>query len=122
MKTWETLTMSRKEAPRVGLLKALVAKQVTGREVAAALAVTVRQVWRLKRRFESAGAAGLLHRSRGRPSPRRLARRGRPPGGPPLPTTYPGFYDCHAPQKLQKVAGRAISRPPLPPPRPAPGR
>src|SRR5437867_2275369 len=63
MKTWETLTMSRKEAPRVGLLKALVAKRVTGREVAAALAVTVRQVWRLKRRFEAAGAAGLLHRT-----------------------------------------------------------
>src|SRR6266704_629204 len=77
MKTRETLTMSRKEAPRVGLLKALVAKRVTGREVAAALAVTVRQVWRLKRRFEAAGAAGLLHRSRGRASPRRPPARPR---------------------------------------------
>jgi dihydrodipicolinate synthase/N-acetylneuraminate lyase len=60
MTTGETLTMSQKEAPRIGLITALVARRVTGREVAAALAVTVRQVWRLKRRFEAAGAAGLL--------------------------------------------------------------
>jgi hypothetical protein len=32
----ETLTMRQKEAPRVGLLKALVAGRVTGRAVAAA--------------------------------------------------------------------------------------
>lgn len=50
--------MSQKEAPRIRLLKALVARRVTGREVATALNVTVRQVWRLKRRFESAGAEG----------------------------------------------------------------
>ena len=41
--------MSQKEAPRTGLLKTLVARRVTGREVATALDVTVRQVWRLKR-------------------------------------------------------------------------
>src|SRR6266568_4180482 len=110
MKTWETLTMSRKEAPRVGLLKALVAKRVTGREVAAALAVTVRQVWRLKRRFESAGAAGLLHRSRGRPSPRRLAARLRQRVATLLSTTYRDFNDCHATEKLHEVEGLAISR------------
>jgi hypothetical protein len=43
MNPWETLTMSQKEAPRVGLLKALVARRVIGREVATALGVTVRQ-------------------------------------------------------------------------------
>jgi transposase len=111
MKTWETLTMSRKEAPRVGLLKALVARRVTGREVATALAVTVRQVWRLKRRFEAAGAAGLLHRSRGRPSPRRLAARLRQRVATLLTTTYRDFNDCHATEKLQEVEGLAISRP-----------
>src|SRR5438034_1702497 len=111
MKTWETLTMSRKEAPRVGLLKALVAKRVTGREVAAALAVTVRQVWRLKRRFEATGAAGLLHRSRGRPSPRRLPARLRQRVATLLTTTYRDFNDCHATEKLQEVEGLALSRP-----------
>src|SRR5438034_10790988 len=99
MKTWETLTMSRKEAPRVGLLKALVAKRVTGREVAAALAVTVRQVWRLKRRFEVAGGAGLPHRSRGRPAPRRPPPRRRARGCPPPNPPPPGPHDRHPPAK-----------------------
>jgi len=103
--------MSQKEAPRIGLLKALVARRVTGREVAAALAVTVRQVWRLKRRFESAGVEGLLHRSRGRPSPRRLAARLRQRVARLLTTTYRDFNDCHATEKLQEVEGLALSRP-----------
>jgi transposase len=103
--------MSQKEAPRIGLLKALVARRVTGREVAAALAVTVRQVWRLKRRFEAQGAEGLLHRSRGRPSPRRLAPRLRERVATFLTTTYRDFNDCHATEKLQEVEGLAISRP-----------
>jgi transposase len=103
--------MSQKEAPRLGLLKALVARRVTGREVAAALDVTVRQVWRLMRRFEAAGAAGLLHRGRGRPSPRRLAARLRQRVSQLLATTYRDFNDCHATEKLQEVEGLAISRP-----------
>ena len=103
--------MSRKEAPRIGLLKALVARRVTGREVATALAVTVRHVWRLKRRFEAAGIEGLLHRSRGRPSPRRLAVRLRQRVARLLTTTYRDFNDCHATEKLQEVEGLAISRP-----------
>jgi transposase len=111
MKTWETFTMSQKEAPRIGLLKVLVARRVTGREVATVLDVTVRQVWRLKRRVESAGAAGLLHRSRGRPSPRRLALRLRQRVATLLTTTYRDFNDCHATEKLQEVEGPAISRP-----------
>ena len=85
----------------MGLLKALVARRVTGREVATALAVTVRHVWRLKRRFEAAGAEGLLHRGRGRPSPRRLAARLRQRVVTLLTTTYRDFNDCHATEKLR---------------------
>jgi len=68
-------------------------------------------VWRLKRRFEAQGAAGLLHRSRGRPSPRRLALRLRQRVATLLTTTYRDFNDCHATEKLQEVEGVAISRP-----------
>ena len=67
--------MSRKEAPRVGLLKALVAGRIRSTEVAEAMHVSDRHVRRLRRRFEALGAEGLPHRSRGRPSPRRLAPR-----------------------------------------------
>jgi len=102
--------MSRKEAPRIGLLKALGAGRVTGGEVAAALHLSERQVRRLRRRFETQGAEGLVHRSRGRPSPRRLAQRLRQRVALLLRTTYRDFNDCHATEKLQEVEGLAISR------------
>jgi transposase len=102
--------MSRKEAPRVGLLKALVAGRVTGGEVAAALRVSERQVRRLRRRFEAEGAEGMVHRSRGRPSPRQLDRRLRQRVAALLTTTYRDFNDCHATEKLQEVEGLAVSR------------
>jgi transposase len=102
--------MSRKEAPRVGLLKALVAGRIRTREVAEALRVSERQVRRLRRRFDAQGAEGLPHRSRGRPSPRRLAARLRQRVTTLLTTTYRDFNDCHATEKLQEVEGLAISR------------
>jgi hypothetical protein len=68
----ETFTVSRRELHRPGLLKALCAGRVTTRQVANALGLSLRQTRRLRRRFEASGAAGLTHRSRGRPSPRRL--------------------------------------------------
>jgi hypothetical protein len=66
----ETFTLSRKELHRPGLLKALCAGRVTTRQVAIALGLSMRQTRRLRRRFEASGAAGLAHRSRGRPSSR----------------------------------------------------
>jgi len=106
----ETLTMSQKEAPRVGLLKALQAGRVTSAEVATALHITERQLRRLKRRFAAEGAAGLLHRSRGRPGPRRLAATVRQHVATLLTTRYRTLNDCHATEKLQEVEGLALSR------------
>ena len=73
MEIWETLTMSRKEVPRAGLLKAALAGRITNAEGARALQLSVRQFQRLKRRFAAEGAAGLRHLLRARLSPRRLA-------------------------------------------------
>ena len=65
--------MSRKELPRVGLVTAALAGRISNREGATALHLTIRQFQRLKQRFRHAGAEGLRHRGRGRPSHRRLA-------------------------------------------------
>ena len=72
METWETLTMSRKEVPRAGLLKAALAGRISNTQGARALDLSVRQFQRVKRQFAVEGAPGLRHRLRGRPSPRRL--------------------------------------------------
>src|SRR5947199_5434985 len=62
----ETFTLSRKELHRPGLLKALCGGRLTNAQVAAALRITVRQVRRLKRRFEAGGPGALVH---GNPRP-----------------------------------------------------
>src|SRR5256885_6740370 len=92
----ETFTLSRKELHRPGLLKALCGGRLTNAQVAAALRITVRQVRRLKRRFEARGPGALVHGNPDRPSPRRLppagrgaaARRGTT-ASPGVPTTPP---------------------------------
>jgi hypothetical protein len=106
----ETFTMSRKELPRAGLVKAALAGRITNRQGAAALHLTVRQFQRLKRRFETGGAPALRHQSRGQPSPRRL-----PPGVRGqvvrlMTTTYAGFNDVHLTEKLREVHGLAVCR------------
>src|SRR5260370_41680394 len=84
METWETLTMSRKEVPRAGLLKAALARKISNAQGALALHLSVRQFQRLKRRYAAEGAPGLRHRLRGRPSPPRL-----PPELPAPPAPLP---------------------------------
>jgi transposase len=63
----ETITLSRKERHRPGLLTAC-AGRITNRQVAEVLGLSLRQVRRLRRRFETGGARALAHRSCGRPS------------------------------------------------------
>src|SRR5258708_39899106 len=115
----ETFTMSRKEVPRAGLLKALLAGKATNAQGAAALRLSVRQVQRLKVRFQTEGAVGLLHRSRGRPATPRLASGVRTQLDALLQTRYHGFNDCHATEKRREQAGLRASRHPRRPPRPA---
>lgn len=111
METWETLTMSRKEVPRAGLVKAALAGRITNQQGALALRLSTRQFQRLKRRFRADGAGGLLHRLRGRPSPRRLPAALRQRVAALLRSTYLGLNDCHATEKLREVEGLLVSRP-----------
>src|SRR5262245_48250476 len=105
----ETITMSRKEAPRPGLVRAALIGQITNRQGAQALGVTVRHFQRLKQRLRAAGVRGLVHRGRGRPSPRR-AEAQRQQVGQLMRTTYAGFNDCHLTEKLREREGLAVSR------------
>src|SRR5512134_239320 len=106
----ETFTLSRKEVHRPGLLRALCAGRITTAQAARALRVTGRQVRRLRRRFEAGGVAALAHRSRGRPSPRRLPRPLREKVMRLMTTLYAGFNDRHLTEKLREIHGLPISR------------
>ena len=106
----ETLTLSRKELRRPRLLKAACGGRITDRQVADALGLGLRQVRRLRRRFEAGGAAALAHRGRGRPSPRRLAAGVRDMVLKLRTAVYRGFNDTHLTEKPREVHGVAIGR------------
>jgi len=102
----ETFSMSRKEMPRAGLLKAALAGRITNAQGARALGLSGRQFRRLKRRFREEGAGGLRHALRGRPGNRRLAPQAREQIAVLMTTTYAGFNDVHLTEKLREVQGR----------------
>ena len=101
--------MSKKEAPRPGLVRAAVAGQISNRQGAQALGITVRHCQRLKRRLRAAGVQGVVHQGRGRASPRR-AEALRQQVGHLMQTKYAGFNDCHLTEKLRELEALTVSR------------
>jgi transposase len=106
----ERLPLSRKETPRPGILRALIAGHISERQAAGALHITGRQVRRLRHRFEEGGAAALVHRGRGRPSPRRLDAARRSEILALMREVYPDLNDVHVTEKLQEVHGLTVCR------------
>ena len=64
--TGESITMSKREIDRLGVIQAVVSKQVRQADAASQLGLSVRQVKRLVRRYRNSGAAGLVSGHRGR--------------------------------------------------------
>src|SRR5262245_34379084 len=110
METWGTVTMSRKEAPRAGLVKAALAGQISNAEGAHALGISIRQFRRLKARYRERGVPGLQHGLRGRPSFRALEVEVRDRVLELIQTTYRELNDSHCTEKLREVEGLALSR------------
>ena len=67
----ETVRMSVQELKRVHVIRQAMGKALRQREASEVLGVTPRQVRRLIQRVRAEGDAGLMHRSRGKPSNRR---------------------------------------------------
>jgi transposase len=65
------LVMSRKERRRLRVLERVKIGVLTLKEAAPLMGVSYRQAKRIKSRYEEQGAAGLIHRSRGRESNRK---------------------------------------------------
>jgi hypothetical protein len=69
----ETLTMNRNERNRMTLMARVKQRALTLVAAAGLLGLGYRQAKRVWQRYRTQGDAGLVHRSRGRPSPRRIA-------------------------------------------------
>ena len=65
------ILMSRRERNRLAVLAQVKSRELTLVTAGVVMALTYRQAKRVWRRYRLEGDAGLVHRSRGRPSPRR---------------------------------------------------
>ena len=65
--------MGRRDARRLGMVKAAEQGRVTNREAAQGLGLSVRQFRRLRKKVREGDETSLLHGNRSRPSPRRLS-------------------------------------------------
>jgi transposase len=104
------LTMSVKEINRIAIMEKLVSGDIKVKQAASSLQLSTRQVKRLKKSFTLLGVKGLIHKSRGKASSRKvpgkeIARALRIVG-----KKYPDFGPTFALEKLKELHGITFSR------------
>ena len=102
--------MSQTKSQRVSVISSCLQGGLTCASAAGLLALSVRQVKRLKKRLREEGEAALAHANRGRPSPRRLPEATRKRILHLARSKYAGFNDHHLCEKLVEHEGLALSR------------
>jgi len=106
-----TLTMTQHDRDRLKVIEQLQQRQLTQRQAAVLLGRSERHVRRILRRYQAEGDAGLLHRSRGRPSNRRLPEATREQVLAILrQPDWRDFGPTFAAEKLQQRHGLRVSR------------
>ena len=101
--------MSKKELSRVEVMERMKTKKMTQKKGAAALRISVRQIRRLRKRYEEKGAAGLVNKSRGKPSNNRLSSEIRQQAIDLLHSLYADFGPTFAHEKLVEKHDLALS-------------
>jgi transposase len=102
--------LKERELRRFQVLSVFEKKAIRYQEAAEALGVTVRQFWRLWGRFREGGVEALVHRLRGRPSPRALSPATRERIVELKTEVYSDFNDVHFTEKLNEVEGIVVGR------------
>lgn len=102
------VTMSVKELDRVQLMTRVAERRLTQRQAAELAGLTERHVRRMYRAFKRDGAASLVSRQRGRPSPRQLPAATRARALELVRERYADFGPTFAHQKLTEEHGLAL--------------
>lgn len=102
--------MSDEDLRRHAVMLRLEGGRLTTMEAAKVLGLSRRQVQRVRRRVEKVGAEGVVHQSRGRPSPRGTPKKVVAEVVRLMRTRYAGFNDQHFTEKLARVEGLHLSR------------
>lgn len=106
----DTVSMSQKELTRYQLLGLVETGRITLQAASERMGLSYRQAKRWKKRYLAAGAAGLVHGNRGRPSPRGLSRELRARILELSDSRYSKFNDAHFTEKLEEKERIRVSR------------
>lgn len=101
--------MSDLEIQRLEIMTQLSKKQITQKQAAGELGISVRQVKRLWRAYTDQGAEGLIHKSRGKPSHNQLREEVKQKVLDLILEHYSDFGPTLAAEKLLEVHGIRIS-------------
>jgi len=101
--------MSHKEVLRAQIMERLMAGKIDQREASQRLAVCVRQVKRIVKRYRTAGLPGLVSQKRGAPSNRRLDAATRQAAIETIEAHYPDFGPTLACEKLRECHDITLS-------------
>ena len=100
MGTEEKLRMSIKEASRLGVMRRMDKKDLTPRRASEELGISVKQLRRVRKRYLTEGAPGLVSRKRGQVSGNRIGAEIREKAMRLLRTDYHEFGPTFASEKL----------------------
>lgn len=98
----QTITMTTKEANRYEVVKDLIAKKIDGAEASRLLALSIRQVKRIKAAVNSMGIEGIIHGNRNKESNRKTDPKIIQKATEHLKRTYHDFNPLLAKEKLQE--------------------
>jgi len=99
------ITMSHQEIDRLAVIQQVDSRQLTQKEAASQLNLSVRQIKRLVKRFRDNGAAGLVSKHRGKAANNRLPTKVKNKAIELIRKTYPDFSPTFAHEKLTELHG-----------------
>lgn len=103
------ISMSIKETERITVMDNLIAKRIKQKHAALQLGISVRQAQRILARYKKEGAAGFVHKNRGRKSNRVITERKKGEIVSLISKNYPDFGPTLASEKLNQLHGISFS-------------
>lgn len=104
------LSLTMREAQRYKVISEVAEGYVRVKGASEVLGLSERQVYRIKARVQSEGAEGVVHRSKGKRSPRWITRKVKDKIDQLYKTKYRGFNLTHLTEYLKSEEGIRVSR------------
>lgn len=106
----KTITMTEKESKRYEIIKSLIDGVIDGTEASKQLGLSIRQTKRMKATVDKKGIKGIVHKSRGKPSNRKMNGKIIEKAKKLLKEKYSDFKPTFASEKLHELHNIKINK------------